>query len=185
MEKHDEAIIAQVGKIIIESGIESLSPERLARNLNIDQLDLPCHCGTTEEILLMMLESLESELNQLVSTSKQKKFSPEKELNYLFKNLYSLFNIKPYYLTIIFSAELLNKSPEIQNLLLKIKIGAKCYLLQIINHGKEEKVFKSKRTAKSLAVAILGSFRLFMNQQRLVNKMVSETEAIKNKSPAD
>ncbi|MCW0482286.1 hypothetical protein [Gaoshiqia sediminis] len=185
MEKHDEEIIAKVGKIIIESGIESLSPERLARDLNIDQRTLPCHCETTEEILLTMLESLESELNQLVTTAKQKKFPPEKELNYLFKNLYSLFNIKPYYLTIIFSAELLNKSPEIQNLLQKIKISAKRYLLQIINHGKEEKVFKSKRTAKSLAVNILGGFRLFMNQEQLLNKMVSEAQAIKNKSPAD
>ena len=185
MEKHDEAIIAQVGKIIIESGIESLSPEKIARDLNIDQLSLPCHCETTEEILLTMLESLESELNQLVNTAKQKKFSSEKELNYLFKSLYSLFSAKPYYLTIVFSAELLNKSPEIQNLLLKIKLGAKRYLLQIINHGKEDKVFKSKRTAKSLAVRILGSFRLLVNQQQLVNKMVREIRVIKNKSPAD
>jgi hypothetical protein len=185
MERHDEEIIAQVGKIIVESGIESLSPERLARDLNIDQRTLPCHCETTEEILLTMLESLERELNQLVDTAKQQNFSSEKELNYLFKKLYFLFNTKPYYLTLIFSAELLNKSPEIQKLLWKIKIEAKHYLLQIINHGQEDKVFKSTRTAKSLAVSILGSFRLFMNQQRLLNKMVSETQAIKNKSPAD
>jgi hypothetical protein len=94
--------------------------------------------------------------------------------------MHELLKRKPYYLSIIFSTEVKEKNTGLQNALLRIKISVKTYLLEVINYGKKEMVFKTRRTSRSLVNNILGSFRSFMNEQRLTAKMVKDLEILKD-----
>ena len=83
--------------------------------------------------------------------------------------MHELLKLKPYYLSVIFSTELKEKNTELQKVLLRIKISVRTYLLEVINQGKKETVFKTRQTSRSLVNNILGSFRSFMNEQRLIS----------------
>jgi hypothetical protein len=63
--------------------------------------------------------------------------------------------------------------------MLRIKSIAKIYLIQVINHEKNEKAHQTKQKSRAMANNILGSFRQFMNEQRVIDKMVRDIEILR------
>jgi len=179
MELNTTDMVAAAGKIINESGINSLSIEELAGEMKIDNSLLYPYFKKDDDILMLLLQSLEDEIKQLVSDTGTVYKSPEENLQLLFKNMHELLKLKPYYLSLIFFVESKEKNTVLQKTLLRIKIYVKTYLLEVINHGKRETVFKTRQTSRSLVNNILGSFRSFMNEQRLIAKMVKDLEILK------
>lgn len=179
MELKTTDMVAAAGKIINESGINSLSIEELAGEMKIDHSLLNPYLKNDDDILMLLLLSLENEIKQLIKDTRTEHGSPEEELQLLFENMYKLLRNKPYYLSVIFSTELKDKTTGLQIALLRIKISVSTNLLNVINHGKKETVFKTRQTSRSLVNNILGSFRSFMNEQRLINKMVKDLEILK------
>jgi AcrR family transcriptional regulator len=173
-------IVEAAGRIIIESGTDSLSIEELAGEIGINTSLLDSYFEKDDDILMLLLKSLENDIKQLIIETRTVDRSPEEDLQLLFQNMHELLKRKPYYLSIIFSTEVKEKNTGLQNALLRIKISVKTYLLEVINNGKKETVFKTKRTSRSLVNNILGSFRSFMNEQRLTTKMVKDLEILKD-----
>ncbi len=175
-----EDIVEAAGRIINRSGADALSIVELSREMAVDQYQLSPYFKNNDDILIMILQWLEKDIKQLVSDSISLSGASEKELETLFGTLNNLFGMKPYYLSIIFSKELADTSLASQRVILSIKSIAKTYLMQVINHGKTEKMIKTKGTTESMATNILGSFRLFMNEQRVIDKMVRDYEILKD-----
>jgi AcrR family transcriptional regulator len=180
MELKNTDMVEAAGKIINRSGTHALSIEELSREMGVDQHQLSPYFNKSDDILIMVLQSLETRIQQLVSESMSLKGASENELETLFGTLNNLFGEKPYYLTIIFSTELTERIPAIQEIMLRIKSIAKTYLMQVINHAKNEKMPKTKGATESMVTNILGSFRQFMNEQRVIDKMVRDIEILKN-----
>ncbi|GET29400.1 TetR/AcrR family transcriptional regulator [Prolixibacter sp. SD074] len=178
MEIDNNNIIDTAGRIIYESGIYSLSVDNLARKLNVGKDSLSSLFKNDDDILFSLFLKLESDINQLIIRSKLQNDAPDAELEYLFKELNKLFSRKPYYLTIIFSDELLEDNFSARDVLHRIKKSARDYLQEIIEKGKRRSIFKSRRKNRSLVNIILGGFRLQMNEQRLMNKMTKESMRI-------
>jgi hypothetical protein len=172
-------IVTAAGKIINESGINSLSIDELAGEMKIDHSFLDPYIKNDDDILMLLLHSLEDEIKLLISDNGTVYKSPEEDLQILFKNMHELLKLKPYYLSVIFCVELKEKNTVLQKALLRIKLYVKTYLLEVINHGKRETVFKTRQTSRSLVNNILGSFRSFMNEQRLIALMVKDLENLK------
>lgn len=179
MELETTDIVEAAGRIIIESGTDSLSIEELAGEMRINTSLLDSYFEKDDDILMLLLKSLEDDIKQLIIETRTVDRSPEEDLQLLFQNMHELLKLKPYYLSVIFSTELKEKNSELQKALLKIKISVRIYLLEVINHGKKETVFKTRQTSRILVTNILGSFRSFMNEQRLINKMVRDLEILK------
>lgn len=180
MDLKNTDMVEAAGRIINRSGTDALSIEELSLEMGVDQYQLSPYFKKNDDILIMVLQSLEKDIKQLVSDSMLLNDASEKELENLFGTLNNLFGQKPFYLSIIFSTELTERIPAIQEIMLRIKSIAKMYLIQVINHGKNEKVHKTKQTTMSLATNIIDSFRLFMNEQRVIDKMVRDIEILKN-----
>jgi len=172
-------IFEVAGKIIIESGTDTLSIEELAVKMGINISLLDSYFQKDDDILMLILKSLEDNINQLIIKTRTVDRSPEEDIQLLFQNMHDLLELKPYYLPVIFSTELKEKSSELQVVLLRIKLSVRTYLLEVINQGKKETVFKTRLTSRTLVTNILGSFRSFMNEQRMVNKMVKDLEILK------
>lgn len=173
--------IAEVaGKIISESGLDALTTEELAKKMRIDHEILYIYFKNNVDILSFLIQNLEYEIRVLINDLETKNVSPEKELQLLFENMYRLFEQKPYYLSIIFIIEDKEKADRGHEILISIKSTINKYLLKIINQGKKETIFKTKQTPWTLVNNILGSFRSFMNQQNIINKMVRDIKKLRD-----
>ncbi|MDP2339009.1 MAG: hypothetical protein Q8N05_21655 [Bacteroidota bacterium] len=180
MESRKTEMVEAVGRIILESGINALTIEKLAFRMEIPHSELSIYFEKDTDILKMMLFSLDNEIQQLINAVVARLQSPEEELQNLFKNLYELFNRKPYYLSIIFSEELMEKDTGIHDILSRIKTAAEIYLFQVINQGKQKKTFNTEITTSSLVNKILVSFRVLMNEQRLGIELVRDLQTQRN-----
>jgi AcrR family transcriptional regulator len=179
MESNTTDIVETAGRIIIESGTDSLSIKALAGEMGINTSQLDSYFEKDEDILMLLLKNLGNDIKQLIIETRTVDKSPEEDLQLLFQNMHELLKLKPYYMSLIFSIELMEKNSELQKVLLSIKISVRTYLFEVINHGKKETVFKTRHTSRLLVTNILGSFRSFMNEQRMINKMVKDLEILK------
>jgi len=179
MDLKNTDVVEAAGRIINRSGINALSIEEMSRESGIAEDILLSFFKNVDDVLLLLLHSLEIEIKQFVKDANTRDLSSERELQTLFTSLIDLFGQKPYYLSIIFSTELADKDPAIQEILQRIKTTAKIHLVKIINHGKKDKIFQTKKTSKHLANTILGSFRALMNEQQVIDNMVRDIEILK------
>jgi hypothetical protein len=179
MDLRNNVMVEAAGRIINRFGTNALSIEVLSLEMGVDQNQLSPYFKNNDDILIMILQSLEKDIKQLVSDSMSLNGASEKELETMFGTLNNLFGLKPYYLTIIFSTELTERIPVIQEIMLRIKSIAKIYLIQVINHEKNEKAHQTKQKSRAMANNILGSFRQFMNEQRVIDKMVRDIEILR------
>lgn len=176
MELTKSDLVKASGTIINEAGINALTIDKLALEMGINPTELSTFFKQDKDVLIMMLLSLDSEMQQLIHDVVTKTQLPEEELNSLFKNLYKFFDKKPYYLSIIFAAELMENDSDIQNILLRIKTAAEIYLFEVINQGKQKKQFNNATRTKSIVNKILVSFRVLMNEQQISIKLVRDLE---------
>lgn len=167
------------GRIIIESGPDFLTIDELSSKMGINTTLLISFFERDDDILMLLIKSLDYDIKQLILENKLAERPPEEDLQILFQNIYELLKVKPYYLPVIFFVEIKEKDSELQKALLRIKISVRIYLLEVINIGKKETVFKTRQRSRKLVTNILGSFRSFMNEQRLINNMVRDLEILK------
>lgn len=169
-------LIKAAGEIINKAGTDALTVDNLSVKMGIDPIELLVFFRQDINILTMMLLSLENEMDQLIHPVLKNTQLPEEEINSIFKKLYKLFDQKPYYLSIIFAAELMKQDTGIQNILVRIRKAAEICLLQLVNQGKQQKTFNIGTKTSALINKILVSFREMMNDQWLSIKMVRDLE---------
>ncbi len=180
-----EDIIEAAGSIILQSGINELSIEELELKMGISHAELSMYLRSDKDIPIMLLISLESEIQQLIKDVALSNQSPEKELQNLFKSLNKLFERKPFYVDLIFDKHLGEKDSEIPEIISRIIKRAENFLLQLIDKGKQEHVFQAGTKSRYLVNRILVSFGLLMNEQRVAESLVRDIVLLKSKSNAD
>jgi TetR/AcrR family transcriptional regulator, fatty acid metabolism regulator protein len=172
-------MVEAAGKIIHDSGVGALSLELLAKEMKIKRSTLNSYFQNDDDILMLLLISLENELKKLITDNRTGSGIPGNELQLLFESIHKLLEINPYYLSIIFPPELQKKNAAFKKKLLSIRIFVRTYLLEIIDQGKKDQVFKNQLPTISLGNYILKSFRLFINEQHQLTKMAIELERLK------
>ncbi|MDD2551336.1 MAG: hypothetical protein PHQ56_01815 [Dysgonamonadaceae bacterium] len=178
MEINKGIIIEKAGKIIDHFGTEALTVETLVQELNVSANELSHLIQKDEDIFLMLFHELEKELNQLVDEFAHKDLPPDIRLHGLFKRLYVLFKLKPYYLSIVFDDNLMVRDDRIEKSFSRIRNIAEIYLSQLIDEGKRVSTFKTKQSTRSLVEGILSSFRLLMMDEQLINAMIRKLVAL-------
>jgi len=179
MEITKALIIEKSGRIIMTSGLQSLTMEKLAIEFNINENLIPEYIKEDQDILLILLTDFENEIEEILNYHDEMKQHPEKELKFLFNQLYLLFLKKPYYLSILFDSNLLENKNSIKRYILKIKGIASLHLTEIIRRGKNDQTFKTKVPIKNLVNSILYSFRLFMKDEHRINEMILELKTLR------
>ena len=79
MELKTTDMVEAAGRIIIESGINSLSIEELAGEMEINNSLLNPYFKKDDDILMLLLKSLENEIKQLIIDTRTVDKSPEEE----------------------------------------------------------------------------------------------------------
>jgi hypothetical protein len=180
MELTNKDFVTTVGEIINQAGTDALTIDKLAVRIGIDPAELSLFFKHDNDILILMLLSLENEMQLLIQSILVKNQLPEEEINGMFKKLYELFDLKPYFLSIIFAAELMKQDSGMQDILVRIRSAAETCLLQLVNQGKQQKTFYTGTKTSVLVKKILASFRMLMNDQWLGIKMIRDLEIQKS-----
>ncbi|HAM97461.1 MAG TPA: hypothetical protein DCQ26_02515 [Marinilabiliales bacterium] len=182
MEPTRTLIIDKAARIIMNSGLEALTIPNLEKEVGVGKNQLNNHLTKDDDILLVLLVCFETELNSIVQEITNKGIVPETELQLLFKRLYALFLLKPYYLSIIFDKNLAERDDAIKISIQRIINIAETYLSTIIEAGKTAHTFKTKVSTKLLVNKILSRFRIFMKDEQLVHEMILELKNLKNQN---
>jgi AcrR family transcriptional regulator len=69
MELKNTDMVEAAGRIINRSGTDALSIEELSREMGVDQHQLSPYFRNNDDILIMVLQSLEKDIKELVSDS--------------------------------------------------------------------------------------------------------------------
>lgn len=179
MEITKALIIEKSGRIITNYGLQALTMEKLATELDINENMLSEYIKKDEDILFILLADFENEIKEILNYPDEIKQQPESELKFLFNSLYLLFQKKPYYLSIIFDENIQEKKACIKRDIIKIKGKASLHLTGIIARGKKDQTFKIKSSVKDLANSILYSFRSFMKDEYRINEMILELKTLR------
>jgi len=182
MEPTRTLIIDNAARIIMNSGLEALTITNLEKEVGLEINQLNNQLIKDDDILLVLLVCFEAELNAIVQEITNKGIVPETELQLLFKRLYALFLLKPYYLSIIFDKNLAERDDAIKMSIQRIINIAETYLSTIIEAGKTAHTFKTKVSTKLLVNKILSRFRIFMKDEQLVHEMILELKNLKNQN---
>lgn len=172
-------IIKMAAQIVVDSGLEALTIQKLATELKIDEKELYELFTNEDEILLSIFNGFENELKEFIHELSKQAEKPEKEFNTLFKSLYNLFLQKPYYLSIIFDKKVKKRDERIKMSILRMKDIIENYLTTIIDTGKKDHTFKTKTPTKLLVGKMLTEFRLLMKDEQYINEMVLELKTLK------
>lgn len=172
-------IIDKAAQIIINSGLEALTIPNLEMEMGVDKDQLQNQFTKDDDILLELLVCFETELNAIVQEITNKVTLPETRLQLLFKELHSLFLLKPYYLPIIFDKALAKRDYTIQMSIRRIINIAETYLSTLIDAGKRDHTFNTRVSTKLLVNSLLFRFRMFMKDEQLVYDMILQLKNIK------
>lgn len=175
-------IIDKAARIIMNSGLEALTISNLEKEVGVDKNQLNNQLTKDDDILLVILVCFETELKAIVQEITNKSIVPETELQLLFKKLYTLFLLKPYYQALIFDKNLAERSDTIKMPIARIMNMMETYLSTIIDAGKKDHTFKTRVSTKLLVNRILIGFRMFMKDEQLFYKMILELKTLKNQN---
>ncbi len=178
-------LIEAVGGIILQSGINSLSIEEIAKRMGIPENELLFYFKSENSVLIMLFVCLEKEIQKIIHESDIQKQSPDQEIRNLFGELNNFFIEKPFYLPLIFSNDLIEKDAEIHEIIERIKTSAEMHLVKLINEGKHKKLFHTEKRTWLLVNRILGSFRLLMNEQKITSDLIREMGLIRGEKVPD
>lgn len=179
METNKSAIIDKAARIILNTGLETLTIDNLIKELNVDKNQLNNQLLKDDDIILILLLAFETDVIEFIKETETKKLNPDSELKLLFKGLYFLFLQKPYYLSLIFDKSLMSRDESIKHSVLRIRLIAEDYLTHIIDKGKKQNNFKTNESTKFLVNKILSGFRLFMKDEQRMNEMMLELKTLK------
>jgi len=179
MEPTESAIVMAAGFIINDKGVNGLTVNTLARKMGITQRELSYYFRKDDDIIKYMLTSLEKEIKKLIDNLVSMRHTPEDELQKLFKTLYDFFNRKSYYLELMFPDAIPEKDTVIQGTLWRIRKTVQDYLMQILQQGMNTGAFINKVEVNRQVKFILNSFRQFMGDQRLANKMIRDLKILR------
>ena len=182
MEPIRTLIIDKAARIIMNSGLGALTIPNLEKELGAGKNQLNNQLTKDDDILLVLLVCFETELNAIIQEINNKGIVPETELQLLFKRLYTLFLLKPYYMSIIFDKNLAKRDDAIKMSIQRIINIAKTYLSTVIDAGKTAHTFKAKVSTKLLVNQILSRFRIFMKDEQHVHEMILELKNLKNQN---
>jgi hypothetical protein len=179
MISNETFIIEKAAHIIKNKGIEELTIYNLATELSVNVNQLYPQFAKDNDLILMIMTAFENELKEFGHEHIKNIEPPEIELKLRFKKLHFLFLQKPYYLSIILDQRLIEKNNDIKKSFFRIRNIAATYLAEIINKGKKENIFKTNESTKTLVRKILNGFRIYMQDEHILNRMVVDIVALR------
>lgn len=165
------------GVIIQRDGINALTIDSLSRQMKISKEELLHYFKRDDDLLVFLAQRLENELRNLCINIAIENLGPNEEFDDFFKSLYDYFSKKSYFLDLMLADSFHADDYSASKIFFKIKESLRNRLTQIIEEGKEARVFNHDVDSNQKAQAIIDSFRVFMSDIPLTHKMILDLKS--------
>lgn len=155
-------IIETAGKLLMVKGIKGLTTKNLAQEMNFSESALYRHFKNKEDIIVLLLNFLATNIKERLDLISSKDISSEKKLLELFESQFQFFQKNPHFIVAILSEGLFDETEKINNSILNIMTYKIKLVSSIIEEGKSKNEFTNNISTEEMAHIILGTFRMMM-----------------------
>ncbi len=167
MTRRQTEIIDTAIKIIASEGIQNLTIKNLSKAVGVSEPAIYRHFSSKTEILLTMLENLDSYTNAITEEILRKQKNSLKMLEAILYSYFSIFSEHPYWVAVIFSDEIFKNekslSSKVQHLLAKREET----FVSIIARAQKENLLRKDIKKQHQAIVLMGALRLLVKRWEL------------------
>lgn len=160
--KRQQEIIESAGKLLMQKGVKGLTTKNLALEMNFSESALYRHFNNKEDIVVLLLDYLGSNIKERLNIISEKKLTSEEKLKQLFGSQFEFFNQNTHFVVAILSEGLFDESEKINQSIMKIIHYKMELITKIIEVGKENNEFTKSIETQEIVHIIMGSFRMMM-----------------------
>jgi AcrR family transcriptional regulator len=160
--KRQQEIIESAGKLLMQKGVKGLTTKNLALEMNFSESALYRHFKNKEDIIVLLLDYLGSNIKERLNIISEKKSTSEEKLKQLFSSQFEFFNQNTHFVVAILSEGLFDESEKINQSIMKIIHYKMELITKIIEVGKENNEFTKSIETQEIVHIIMGSFRMMM-----------------------
>lgn len=160
--KRQQEIIESAGKLLMQKGVKGLTTKNLALEMNFSESALYRHFKNKEDIIVLLLDYLGSNIKERLNIISEKKLTSEEKLKQLFSSQFEFFNQNTHFVVAILSEGLFDESEKINQSIMKIIHYKMELITKIIEVGKENNEFTKSIETQEIVHIIMGSFRMMM-----------------------
>ncbi len=165
--KRQEEIIEQAIKIIDEKGIQGLTIKNLSKSIGISEPAIYRHFESKTEIVLSILEILNDAAFMFAGMMETLEGTAMEKIRFLLDRMVSLFLENQSLVSVIFAEEIFKNETVLKEKIVKVMNKNEETLEQIILKGQENGDVKTGLNYHSVALIIMGSFRLLVKRWQI------------------
>ncbi len=164
MEEQKFQIIEAAGKLLTVFGVKGLTIKTLVEEMKIPESAIYKHFDNEEEIMVALLDYMAGDMDDRFKKAISPDQDPEAQFIALFQNQFSFAEKHPQMVMAMFSKDLKEISPRLnQNILKNIAVITK-HLEPIILKGQQSKLFTTVVDTRNLTHIIIRTFHLQMQK---------------------
>ncbi len=160
--ERQQDIIDVALKLINEKGIQGLTMKNLSKEIGISEPAIYRHFENKIEILLAILDLFRESTREIFEKELNSSITATEKIEHLFTRHFERFANNPSLVSVIFSEELFRGEPVLMEKIADVIDKNATILKQIIKQGQQSGEIRDDISADHLAVAVMGSLRLFV-----------------------
>ncbi len=167
--KRQEEIIEQAIKLIDQKGIQGLTIKNLSKSIGISEPAIYRHFESKTDIVLSVLEILNDAAGMLSGMVETMEGTAMDKIRFIFDKMISLFLDNPSLVSVIFAEEIFKNETVLKNKIVGVMNKNEETLEKIIKSGQEKGTINKALDFHSVALIIMGSFRLLVKRWQMNN----------------
>ncbi len=167
MTARQKEIIDTAIEIIAEKGIQNLTIKNLSKAIKITEPAIYRHFESKTEILMAMLDNLNTLTQEFSKEIFNKEIDPIKKLEKIIVSYFKVFAEHPYWVSVIFADEIFKNDKALSKKIQDIVSSKEEIFIKIISQAQKQKLVRKDVTKQHLAIIIMGSLRLLIKRWEL------------------
>ncbi len=162
-----EQIVDAAITLISEGGISALTTKNLSEAVGISEPALYRHFKGKLDILVAILDRLETNMGKLFSQDLNKDDSVLDQIETVYKRVFHNFSTRPAMASVVFSEELFRHDPRLSERVSRIMDTVQENIIRLLRSKKGRQECRRDVPVKDLARIIMGSLRFIVTRWRL------------------
>ncbi len=165
--ERQEQIIDEAIKIIDEKGIQGLTIKNLSKAIGISEPAIYRHFESKTDIIIAIIDILKETAEFFAQMITGRSGTAMEKISFMLNNIISVFKENPSLVSVIFAEEIFKNKPDLKEKILWVLNKNEETIENILIKGKEEGNINEDLNVQSLALIIMGSFRLLVKRWKM------------------
>ncbi len=167
--ERQEQIIDEAIKIIDSKGIQGLTIKNMSKAIGISEPAIYRHFESKTHIILAIIDILQDTAKKFSQMMETKKGTAMEKISFMLNNIVSMFIERPSLISVLFAEEIFKNEHVLEEKIVWVLDKNEETIENILQKGKDEGNIPADLNTGSLALIIMGSFRLLVKRWQMGN----------------